>query len=106
MGHSPSIRELARARELTPPGIQHHINILELAGLLDKRPKHNARAFKITNTTKANEDWIVVTKLTLNREQTRTSQAIRDAFAAAIEDAFDKVDLQGSQIELRIRHRP
>jgi DNA-binding MarR family transcriptional regulator len=104
-GDNPSLREVARVRELTLAGLQHHIRLLERAGLLQKRVKGNARAFKVLDTARANEDWIAVTKVTLNRGQTRTADAIREALSVAIEDAFDKVDLQGSQIELTLRHR-
>lgn len=106
VGQNPTLREVARVRELTLPGVQHHVAILEKAKLLAPRKKGNARAFRVLDTTPEENDWLSVIQVTLDRSQTRSNQAILDAFAEAVNSAFYKVDLQGSQIELRIRHRP
>ena len=105
-GFSPTLRDVARVRELTLPGLQHHIGILERAGLLQKRIKGNSRAFKVLDPLKSNDEWIEVVTLTLTRAQTRSLLSIREAFSQAVENAMFQVDLEGSQIELRLRHRP
>ncbi len=105
-GLSPTLRDVARVRELTMAGVQHHVRILERSGLLEKRVKGHARAFRVAVTARADEEWIEVTKLTLSREQTRTDTAIYAAFSRAAEDALSRVDMEGSQVEFIIRHRP
>ncbi len=105
LGHSPSLREVARIRELTLPGLQHHIKVLEFARLLAKRPKGSARAFKVLDDKKE-PAWVEACTRTFNRGETRTHMDIRNAVMAAVEDTLFRVDLEGSQIELVIRHRP
>lgn len=105
-GFSPTIRDVARVRELTLPGVQHHIKVLEFSGLLQKRVKGNARAFKVLDPSKKEEKWAEACTRRFTRGETRTHMDIRNAVMAAVEDTLFRVDLEGSQIELVIRHRP
>ena len=102
-GRPPTYREVAASRQLTVGGIQQHTAVLVKAGLLtaDK----TTRSFRVVDTgTHAVEDWHDVLRVTLSPED--TSGDVAAVILYQVEEAIERLDLRGSQIEIVIRHKP
>lgn len=52
LGHSPSIAQLAAARDLSGTATMKHVKQLEAAGLLAPRPPRAARCLSVTSLGK------------------------------------------------------
>jgi hypothetical protein len=100
-GRPPSYREVADVRKLTVPGIQWQVRYLVNAGLLSSNK--SSRSFKVLGVGTEGE-WVDVLRKTFHREETKKNP--QAAVLSQAEDALYALDLEGSEIEVVIRHKP
>lgn len=102
-GRPPTYRELAAARRMTVGGIQYSLDVLAQAKLLSYQ-KGVPRSLEVLDSV--TEEWVPAGRLLLHREQTRTTKSIGEAIEALVDETLDRVDLDGSEVEIIIRHKP
>jgi len=106
-GRPPTFREVARTRQVTAAGIQHHVAVLRRAGLLIGGDRRSPRSLRVCPPPGCT-DWLPAAQVRLAREATRgwSQDDILKELFNRMTFQLNQVDLVGSDIEVRVIHKP